>query len=358
MSSLKNDENIINDKQNSKEILHNYVTKKFTSQPYSCQWISNSCSVITVGKKTTGGISKGDIKIHQLEFDDTSSEPKLNLVYENEFTNPFRCMSFFKQSNQQQSDNRKFITGDFNGQISEWDSDICDIPIWGIKNAHQGCISAIDAFGDNLVVCGGKDGTIKVYDTRIKPNNNNTSSSSSLITTFEQTNKNNCWSICTNDNNIISGFENGDLNIYNLKTNTIQSTIKVNGGICSIDSNDRSNILNQFLITTNKSFISEMSLNKNSNNNIEFKDYEINKNPNQTIWSGVYSPWNKKDNENIFTVAQGDGSVSMYRDDCKLIDRVLVSDLPILSLDYSKDRKGLLCCISLKKQLSILISPY
>ncbi|KAM9950843.1 hypothetical protein ACTFIT_008841 [Dictyostelium discoideum] len=349
-----------NNKQNGKEILHNYVTKKLTSQPYSCQWIPTSCSVVTVGKKTSGGISKGDIKIHQLEFDDTSGDPKLNLVYENEFTNPFRCLSFFKQANQlQQQDNRKFITGDFNGQISEWDSDICDIPIWGVKGAHQGSISAIDAYADNLVVCGGKDGTIKVYDTRIKPNsaNDNNGNNSSPISTFEQTNKSNCWSICTNDNNIIAGFENGDLNIYNLKTNSIQSTTKLNGGICSIDSNDRSNILNQFLITTNKSFISIASFNNNNNNNIEFKDYEINKEPNQTIWSGIYSPWNKKDNENIFTIAQGDGSVSMYRDDCKLIDKVLVSDLPILSLDYSKDRKGLLCCISLKKQLSILISP-
>lgn len=71
-----------NNKQNGKEILHNYVTKKLTSQPYSCQWIPTSCSVVTVGKKTSGGISKGDIKIHQLEFDDTSGDPKLNLVYE------------------------------------------------------------------------------------------------------------------------------------------------------------------------------------------------------------------------------------------------------------------------------------
>ncbi|KAN0015990.1 hypothetical protein ACTFIU_005940 [Dictyostelium citrinum] len=347
-----------NKKQNSKEILHNYITKKLTSQPYSCQWIPTSCSVITVGKKTSGGISKGDIKIHQLDFDDTSGDPKLNLVYENEFTNPFRCLSFFKQPNQlqQQQNNRRFITGDFNGQISEWDSDICDIPIWGIKGAHQGSISAIDAYGDHLVVCSGKDGTIKVYDTRIKPNNGD--NSSSPISTFQQTNKNGCWSICTNDNNIIAGFENGDLNIYNLKTNSIQSTHKVNGGICSIDSNDRSNILNQFLITTNKSFITTLSLNNNTNNNLEFKDYEINKNENQTIWSGIYSPWNKKDNENIFTVCEGDGSVSMYRDDFKLIDKVIVSNSPILQLDYSKDRKGLLCCISLKKQLSILISPY
>ncbi|KAN0029737.1 hypothetical protein ACTA71_007873 [Dictyostelium dimigraforme] len=345
-----------NNKQNSKEILHNYVTKKLTSQPYTCQWIPTSCSVITVGKKVSSGLSKGDIKIHQLEFEETSGDPKLNLVYENEFSNPFRCMSFFKQSNGQQ-DNRKFITGDFNGQISEWDSDICDIPIWGIKGAHQGCIAAVDAYGDNLVVCGGKDGSIKVYDTRIKPNSGENSTSTSSISTFEQTNKSNCWSICINDSNIIAGFENGDLNIYNLKTNSIQSTTKLNGGICSIDSNDRSNILNQFLVTTNKSFISTVSFNNNTNN-MEYKDYEINKNPNQTIWSGIYSPWNKKDKENIFTVAQLDGSVSMYRDDCKLIDKVSVSNLSILSLDYNKDKKGLLCCISLKKQLSILISPY
>ncbi|EGC36735.1 hypothetical protein DICPUDRAFT_77614 [Dictyostelium purpureum] len=338
---MSNSNNNINN--DSKEVLHNYVSNKLTNQPFSCQWIPSSCSIVTVGKKASGGNVKGEFKIHQLDFD-SNETPKLSLIYENEFSNPFRCLSFFNGGND--NSNRNFAAGHFNGFLTVWDSDICDLPKLTIKTTHLDGIVSIDTFSDNLVVCGGKDGSVSVWDIR---------SPLKSINTFTQDDKSNCWSICTNDSTLITGFENGNLNIYDLKTQSKRQSSSINGGICSISSKNKINILDEFIITTNKSFISIVNNNNNNNNNtLNFNNIEIKNN--QTIWSCSYSPFNNKD-ESIFSIAQGDGVVSMYKDQGVLVDKVQISDSPIISLDYNKDKRGLMCSLSLKKQVSILICP-
>ncbi|KAF2069871.1 hypothetical protein CYY_008811 [Polysphondylium violaceum] len=328
---------------NDQDVLCNYVSQRLTSSPYDLKWIPSSPCILTVGKKTVGGVVKGDLKIHKFEYID--DKPKLSLEYEGNSISPLRCCSFMRSSTTINNNERIFVTGDFSGSLLIWDSDKINEPMASNSNTHQGTISSIDThLESNIIVTGGKDSLVCLWDKRdIK---------SPIYKYTCQTKENsNCWAISTNGKEIICGYENGQLNIFDIKTNSLKANTRLKGGISSIDISSINNVQdigNEFLVSTSQSLICKMKLQQDKLSIVK----EITTDS-EMVWSSKYF----NNHPSIYTLMQGDGNAYIYKNDQLLKKLSISKNSPIISFDHNPEKLGLMSCITLNKQLFVLLSP-
>eukprot|EP01133_Synstelium_polycarpum_P012137 gene12137-14200_t len=239
---------------------------------------------------------------------------------------------------------RHVAMGDFAGQLQVWDVDRLDVPLIKVANAHQGTINAIDCSvddqGDVRVASGGRDGKVSVWDSRVM---------AMAVCSFDHqvAEKKDCWSLCIRGTTLLSGYENGDLIAHDLRTNKIMATINLSASVSSVTCTDKGD-LSSILIGTGDSSAHTLSLVDN-----QFKVTNQIKDQSKLIWSAKYSPFNS----NTYAFAGGDGTVALYNSG-RQIDRVKLCEYPVLSLDFNKDKEGLLAAVSLNRQLTVLVTPY
>ncbi|KAL0586654.1 hypothetical protein ABG067_003642 [Albugo candida] len=329
--------------------------------PNDTKWIPVSARFVAMGiyPKATGAIS-----VYELKHGD------LKTVAELEKPNGIKCSSFGASSLHE----HHLATGDYAGIMSVWDLELPDVPIYAAQ-AHTSIINAIDGcggqnigYGAPEIVTGGRDGCIRVWDIRV---------SSPVVTLAPSDSKHvrDCWTVCFgnafNDQErcVVGGFDNGDLKLYDLRTNTLRWETNCQNGVVSAQF-DRKNIeMNKLVVTTLES---------------KFRMYDLRtqhpekgfpclmeKAHKSTIWQGRFLPQNRE----IFMTGGGNGGFNVYKynypssraikdadgqlmgvcGSVQLLNARVISTQPIVSLDWSPDREGLCVLSSLDQTVRVYI---
>ena len=231
-------------------------------------------------------------------------------------------------------------------------------------------MNAIDGIGGTTtgsaeIVTGGKDGSVKVWDPRVQH-------SVVTLNPDETTSARDCWAVAfgnsynDQDRSIMAGFDNGDIKLYDLRTNTVRWEDNCKNGVTSIQF-DRPDIeMNKIVVTTLESkFRCYDMRTQHSTDGFAFTEERAHR---STVWISKHLPQNR----DIFVTAGGNGGFNIYKynyptnrvgkhpednspigviGSVELLNSRVISTQPITSFDWSPDREGLCCMSSLDQTM-------
>lgn len=348
--------------------------------PHDTKWLPGSARVVCCGISPG---STGALNVYELERDGTK-EIFTDLAFGSQ---GIKCSTFGAS----RLISRHLAMGDYGGSISICDleraigSSRRDLSQDEMKNhkkeceifsskGHDGIINAIDGIGGTSVgpseiATGGKDGCVKVWDPRVD---------CAVVTLGpdKSSNARDCWAVAfgnsynNEERSILAGFDNGDIKLFDLRTNTMRWEAKCKNGVTSVQF-DRPDIeMNKLVVCTLES---------------KFRCYDMRtQHPSDgfaclserahrsTVWISKHLPQNR----DLFMTGGGNGGFNIYkyhypksrvgkhRKDCmpvgvagtvELLNSRIVSTQPIISFDWSPDREGLCCMSSLDQTLKVFI---
>ena len=269
-----------------------------------------------------------------------------------------------------QTGEQHLAMGEYSGQLSICDLDRAGGEIFSVQ-AHEGFVNAIDGIGGGTtcgapeIVTGGNDGSVKVWDPRV-------SHAVVTLNPDETTSARDCWAVAfgnsynDQERSIMAGFDNGDIKLYDLRTNTVRWEDNCKNGVTSIQF-DRPDIeMNKIVVTTLESkFRCYDMRTQHSTDGFAFTEERAHR---STVWISKHLPQNR----DIFVTAGGNGGFNIYKynyptnrvgkhsednspigviGSVELLNSRVISTQPITSFDWSPDREGLCCMSSLDQTM-------
>ena len=242
--------------------------------------------------------------------------------------------------------------------------------------AHEGMANTVDGIGGKgpdygapELVTGGRDGCVKVWDPR------DDSPVVSLEPADSEEIKPDCWAVCfgnsfdSEERCLAAGYDNGDVKIFDLKTNCLRWDTNLQNGICGLEF-DRADIqMNKLVATTLESKIHLFDVRTyhpergfSSLSEMAHKS---------TIWGARHLPQNR----DLFATLGGNGALNIWKYEyppqrslkdtdghmygvmghMKLLNEKIVAQQPIVSLDWNEDKLGLGVFCSLDQQCKVVI---
>jgi|Transcript_49798 WD40 repeat protein len=335
-----------------------YVRKSLTYTPFETRWIPASNRFIAAGNYAR---NTGCLIVYQL------SRGELKQVHEVEKPHPFKCMTF----GQSPLEDRKLATGDFQGNLSIWDIEKFDKPVFTVK-AHKSIINKIDGAlhsGPPELVTGSRDGSVKVWDARQseKPVANLEPASADTAR--------DCWCVSfgnsyqKHERVVAAGYDNGDMKIFDLRTMTMKWQTNISNGICHL-AFDRPDIeMNKLVLTTLEGRIRVYDM-RTFHPTIGYSHLEERMHPG-TVWTCATLPQNR---DVFMSCANGELALHKYiypaqrsvqdHDGVKkgvpgkieTLNKVSLSTQPICSFDWNKSRIGLACLALFDQTLRVIIT--
>ena len=155
---------------------------------------------------------------------------------EGKTANGVKCGTFAASS----SEDRHIATGDHAGKLVIYDLENIDKPIFE-QQAHTSIINAIDGcggldtgFGAPEIVTGGRDGCVRLWDQRVEE-------PVLALEPSEGQSARDCWTVAfgnsysDEDRCIVAGYDNGDVKLFDLRTNTMRYETNVANGVTCIE---------------------------------------------------------------------------------------------------------------------------
>ncbi|KAL3810079.1 hypothetical protein ACHAXA_011812 [Cyclostephanos tholiformis] len=340
-----------------------YATKSLDFTPHDSKWIPGSARIVCCGISPSG---KGAIRIYELERNGTKD------LFHNLSFRPqgIKCSTFGACPSSEQS----IAVGEYGGDLV-----ICDLNRHGSSgeifsvHAHEGIVNAIDGiggttYGPQELATGGKDGCVNVWDPRVDK-------AVVTLNPDKSSSARDCWAVAfgnsysNEERSLMAGFDNGDIKLYDLRTNTIRWEDNVKNGVTSIQF-DRPDIeMNKIVVTTLESKFRcyDMRI-QHSTDGFAFKSERAHR---STVWISKHLPQNR----DVFMTGGGNGGFNIYKyrypqktvgkherdgapigiaGSVELLNSRVISTQPITSFDWSPDREGL-CCMSTLDQMMRLV---
>jgi WD40 repeat protein len=207
------------DSVNAPQIIeHQSMQLDFT--PYDTKWIPGTARFVLAGQtmKATGIMKVFKLNQEQCELELSVGGPDQVSEGQGVKSMSFGASPFGGQS---------LAIGDFSGELRIHDLEKNKVS-WRVK-AHQQIVNSVDAiggldvgFGAPEILTGSRDGSVKLWDPR-----QNTPVLVLEPTTAESEVKPDCWTVgfgnSYNDGErvIAAGYDNGDLKMFDLKTNSL-----------------------------------------------------------------------------------------------------------------------------------------
>lgn len=330
-----------------------HVNKAISYTPNDVKWIPCSARFVGMGIHSN---AKGAMNVYQLNNGD------LEAIAENVVTHGIKCGTFGASSIEE----RNLATGDYSGKLNIYDLEYIDKPKYS-QQAHTSLINAIDGcggldigYGAPEIVTAGRDGCVRVWDPRVNE-------PVLALEPGDDQPVRDCWAVAfgnafnDEDRCIVAGYDNGDVKLFDLRTNTMRYETNVSNGITSIEFDRKDIEMNKMAITTleSKFRIFDMRT-QHPTNGFTFLSEKAHK---ATVWCAKHLPQNR----DIFMTGGGNGGfniykyhypssrTSIYKDNIpvgvigsvELLNSKVISTQPIVSLDWSTDKEGLctLCCL-------------
>lgn len=335
--------------------------------PHDTKWIPLSAKFVSCGISTGG---KGVLVVNDL----TRDELKTALNCENLLPCGIKCCTFGAS----RIHDRNIAVGDYNGCLSIFDLSTSSISNNNNNNkesspkslfsiqAHDGLVNCIDGIGGTSVghgapeiVTGGKDGIARVWDTRVDY----------PVVSFEPDEGSahrDCWTVSFGDSHsdedrcVVVGYDNGDLKMFDLRTNTIRWETNCSNGVTSVEFDRKDIPMNKLVVTTLESTFRCYDVRTfHAKDGFSFLKEKAHR---STIWLARHLPQNR----DIFMTGGGNGGFNIYKyhyplnrvtkhakdglsvgqmGDIELLNSRVISTQPMTSFDWSPDKAGL-CCLS------------
>ena len=283
-----------------------YASKALDFTPHDSKWAPGTARVVTTGITPS---NKGGLCVHELgksgmteTLSDLSFRPS-----------GIKCSTFGGGGG------HAIALGEYGGTLS-----LCDIERGGDKagqrapasstfsvQAHEGVVNAIDGIGSAggtqapEIVTGGTDGCVKVWDTRV-------SSAVVSLVSDPATGARDCWAVAFGDSHgdersVLAGFDNGDVKLFDLRTNSVRWETNCKNGIASLEF-DRSDIeMNKIVVTTLESkFRCYDMRTQHPVDGFAFTSEVAHR---STVWTAAHLPQNR----DVFMTGGGNGGFNIYR---------------------------------------------
>ena len=184
-----------------------------------------------------------------------------------------------------------------------------------------------------------------------------------------------CWTVCFgnsyNDEErvICAGYDNGDIKMFDLRTNTVRWEANVGNGVVGLEFDRKDIEMNKLLTATLES---------------KFRIYDVRtqhkedgfahlseKAHKSTVWMGKHLPQNR----DLFMTCGGNGGLNIYKyrypsqrtvkdangllkgvpGSVELLNAKIISTQPVVSFDWSPDKQGLACMACLDQTIRVMI---
>jgi len=338
-----------------------HVQKSLNFTPYDTKWIPCSSKLVVMGIQAN---AKGALHTYQL------SNGNLELCNEGLVPQGIKCGTFGASSLEE----RYLATGDHSGQLVIYDLENVNKPIFQ-QQAHTSIINAIDGcggleigYGAPEIVTGGRDGCVRLWDPRVNE-------PVLALEPGEGHPARDCWTVAfgnsfsDEDRCIVSGYDNGDVKLFDLRTNTMRYETNVGNGVTCIEFDRKDIEMNKMGVTTLESKFRLFDM--RTQHPVQGYSYLSERAHKATVWCIRHLPQNR----DIFMTGGGNGGfniykyqypasrTAMYKDNVpvgvvgtvELLNSKVISTQPIVSLDWSPDKEGLCTLTCLDQTLRCYI---
>jgi WD40 repeat protein len=330
---------------------------------FDCKWVPCSTRFVVLGTKTNG---EGILRVYTL------AEEGIRKLDEITTPKALKCATFAAST----LEDRFVAVGDFGGTLSVLDPEQLDKAVYRVR-AHQDLINCIDGVGGlgvgkgaPEIATGSRDGCVKVWDVRLADR------PVACMQSAESDVKRDCWAVSfghsasDSDRMVASGYDNGDLKMFDLRTMKLYWETNVGAGVCSLQFDRKDIAMNKLLATCMEGRTSVWDL-RTLHEKHGFAGVSLT-HEKATIWSGRHLPQNR----DVFMTSSGSGSVALWRyeypaeraqknkDDGGLegvagqlhcLQEHQLGDQPVAGLDWSADKTGLLLTVSFDQKIRVLI---
>ena len=339
---------------------------------FDCRWVPCSTRFVVTGTHPKG---HGVLRVYTMGERGGITQ-LANLEREK---HPIKCVTFGATS----LADRRPATGDFGGNIDVWDLE-SKASIWQVKG-HTSMINAIDGIGGGAtssssvdigapeLVTGSRDGTVKVWDVRVKDK------PVACMQPGEGAQTRECWSVAfgnasnTSDRMVAAGFDNGDVKLFDLRTMTLHWETHVSNGVCSVTF-DRSDIkMNKLAATCLEGRVHMWDLRTRHPKEGYAEWSEKIEKQNHTIWGGRFL----RQNRELLVTMGGGGAITLWKytypvggrskkhpkDDMDMgvagklqkLQDSQISEQPVSALDWSPDKMGLAVTTAFDQKIRLII---
>lgn len=276
-----------------------HLEKETDITMFDCKWIPCSSRFITLGSELDG---KGNLAVYS--FDSKS----IQQLTSTQISKSFKCGTFDASSIEE----RKLVTGDFDGNLMTWDLENLKSPLSKI-GAHSEIINCIDGLGGiegngtPEVVTGSRDGSVKVWDLRVKDR------PVACMQPKHSEKRRDCWSVqfgnSYNDTerSVMAGYDNGDVKLFDLKTMSLFWETTVPNGICSLQFDRRDIEMNKLIVAGLEGKFHFFDL-RTHHPTKGFANGSAKHDKSTTLWSVRHLPQIR----DTFIVTSGSGNVALY----------------------------------------------
>lgn len=325
--------------------------------PYEARWVPSSARLAVLGLKANG---RGILQVLELEAG------RLKTVTTSEQPHGLKCATFGASTLEQ----RNVAVGDFAGNVSIFDLEDAARPVWSVKG-HDTLVNCIDGCGGLNIGCGApelatgsRDGTVKVWDPRVER----------PVVSLEPdgdpedpNDRRDCWAVALgnsfNDEErvVAAGYDNGDVKLFDLRTNTVRWETNCANGVCGLQFDRKDIEMNKLVATTLESKYRVFDMRtEHPTEGFAFLSERAHK---STVWGVRHVPQNR----DLFLTTGGNGGLNLYKysypkqrqtkdaegrpagvpGSVELLNSKVISTQPVVSFDWSADKEGLaaLCCL-------------
>ncbi|KAL3137434.1 Dynein axonemal assembly factor 10 [Trebouxia sp. C0010 RCD-2024] len=331
---------------------------------HDTKWIPGTAKFVALGEYAR---NTGCLQVFELQ-DNT-----LQKAQEIEKPARFKCGTFGASSMSE----RQLATGSFQGQLQMWDLEHTKEPVY-TATAHASIINQIDGsggqsngFGPPEMVSCGSDGCVRVWDVR---------QDDQPVSSFEPlkgSQARDCWCVAFgnsyNDEErcVLAGYDNGDVKMFDLRTNKLRWEGNVRNGVCGVQFDRRDINMNKFVVTCLESQFHVYEA-RTQHPHEGFASLTETTAKGASLWKPAHLPQNR----DVFMVTAGDGTAHLYKykypdqrrvkdangkamgviGSLELLAEQSLSSQPVTSFDWSADKEGLFCCGALDQTVRVGIA--
>lgn len=336
--------------------------KQLNFTPFDVKWMPGSAKCALVGQTPK---MKGVVKFHQLEREELKEIYSLEDV-----GSGFKSCAFNYHGT---SNAPALFLADITGRLFVFDVEAQRIS--HETQAHRSMVNTLDVAGGlhtpgpNEVVTGSRDGTVKLWDLRQKE----------PVLVLEPADKGDtppdCWAVALGnshsgeDRAIASGYDNGDVKLFDLRANSLIWDHNLKNGVCGLQFDRKDINMNKLGVTTLEGKVHIFDL--RTKHPVHGYAGLVQGGTNATVWGLRHLPQNR----DLFGSLHGDGYLRLYKykyptqrviedadghkkgvaGSLELLNDRQIAQQPIVGFDWSMDKIGLGVSCALDQTLKIII---
>lgn len=318
---------------------------------YDVKWVPASARFVSVGIHAN---AKGALNVYQLSNGD------LETRCEHTWSHGIKCATFGASS----LADRHLAAGDYGGTLAIHDLERLDTPVFR-QQAHKSIINCIDGcggleigYGAPEIVTGGRDGCVRLWDPRVQE-------PVLALEPGEGQPVRDCWTVAfgnsfsDEDRCIVAGYDNGDIKLFDLRTNSMRYEGNVGNGVTCMEFDRKDIEANKLAVTTLESKFRIFDM--RTQHPVQGYSFLSERAHKATVWCARHLPQNR----DLFMTGGGNGGFNVYKyhypksrtamhkdnlpvgvcGSVELLNSKVISSQPLVSFDWSPDREGL-CVLS------------